>query len=487
MAVGMTSGRGLFEPLWKFYDQYLSTKAFSAFDFAELVTYLLFLKLDDERGSRPAALAVRVVPKGLGWPSLEGKAGKELEDQFNKTLTECGKSTADPRMGIRRAIFHEARSPVRNPAKLAELIKDHIGARTWSDHFTSLPDMYGLLLDQASGNFEIKTGQTSTPVALTTAVLDCVQPKSTDTVLDPACGQGGLLLAAYDVMATEGVPFRLTAIKGADLDERMVRLATMNLLLRTGMPFTEPAPIEKKESLEAAETTLPTVVVCNPPFRSTAPEPAARRDFRAVTSKFPLSFLQHIMRALPLGGRAAVFVPDNVLNGAGSEKAVRQWLFEHCDVHTLLRLPTGVFARGVVMANVLFFDKVRVRSDGQPATKELWVYDFRTGRHFAAKENPLVRADLDDFVQCFHADQRTPTDHFKRFSYAKLEKLDFNLNISCVSKDSVPDELLSPRQLALEIAAELRSAAEEFIALAEALPSEENDPTPEDDNPEGDQ
>jgi type I restriction enzyme M protein len=186
-----------------------------------------------------------------------------------------------------------------------------------------------------------------------------------------------------------------------------------------------------------------------------------------------LNFLQHIARSLPIGGRAAVFVPDNVLVGLGSDLTVRRALLEECDVHTLLRLPTGVFARGGVKTNVVFFDKVRPRADGAAATSQVWIYDFRSGLHFAARNRPLTRPDLDDFVTAFaHGDpreNRTATDSFKSVRYDQLAAREFNLDILWRNDDS-SEETRNPKDIALEIVDELSAALEEFKALADELP-----------------
>ena len=258
-----------------------------------------------------------------------------------------------------------------------------------------------------------------------------------------------------------------------DFDLSMCRFATMNYLLSTGVPFNSPPPVKAKNSLAENEKSAPTVIVCNPPFKSTAPLPEGRTDLWVRTSSMQLNFLQHIARALPIGGRAAVFVPDNILFGEGPERTVRLRLLQEYNVHTLLRLPLGVFARGSVKVNVIFFDAVRPPADGSPATDQVWIYDFRSDLHFAATQNPLLRVDLDDFVECYGPrrprTERNANDRFKAVSYHQLADRDFNVDILW-SSERVFLDMRGPKGIALDIVDELSVALDEFTALAEELP-----------------
>ena len=258
----------------------------------------------------------------------------------------------------------------------------------------------------------------------------------------------------------------------------MCRFATMNYLLSTGLPFDSPPPVTAGNSLAQNDTSAPTVIVCNPPFRSTAPLPAGRIDLWERSPSMQLNFLQHIARTLPIGGRAAVFVPDSILFGTGADRTVRLRLLQEYDVHTLLRLPTGVFAHGNVKVNVVFFNAVRPRSDGTAVTRQVWIYDFRSGRHFAVTQNPLLRADLDDFVESYgHGRPRTQrivTGRFRPVSHEQLAAQDFNLDILWPGERASAGTR-SPREIAQEIVDELSAAVDEFAVLAEELP---DDPRP---------
>ncbi len=470
----MTDGKQLFDELWAFYRQQLSPEGMSALDFAQLVTYLLFLEIDDERSRRPVN-RVHVVPDGLGWQSLVHKDGSVLEDQFRHVLQECGKVDPRPQTLVRQAVFRAAVPDLRcTPASLHSLMKDVIVDIRWTDQTrTDLRDMYRLLMEGASEDFQILSGQTLTPQPLASAVIDCLRPDSSDVVFDPACGTGSLLVAAQQSMARDETPLALGAVTGADFDPIMCRFATMNYLLSTGERFDSPAPVQVRNSLAQPEKGTPTVIVCNPPFRSTAPLPEGRTDLWARSGSMQLNFLQHIARSLPIGARAAVFVPDNILFASGAEATVRRRLLEEYDVHTLLRLPTGVFARGSVKTNVIFFEAVRPRGDASPATSRVWIYDFRSGLHFAARQRPLRRSDLDDFERCYGCGEprtnRAATDRFRPVSYEQLADSQFNLDILWRAEiDS--GEGVSPKEIALEIVDELTAALDEFKTLAAELP-----------------
>jgi type I restriction enzyme M protein len=472
--MAVIDGKQLFDELWTFYRQQLSPEGMSALDFAQLVTYLLFLEIDDERSRRPVN-RVQVVPDGLGWQSLVHKNGSVLEDQFRHVLQECGKLDPKPHAQVRQAVFRAAVPDLRcTPASLHSLIKDVIVDIRWSDQTRSdLRDMYRLLLEGASDDFQILSGQTLTPQPLALAVIDCLRPDSSDVVFDPACGTGSLLVAAQRSMARDEAPLAPGAVTGADFDPIMCRFATMNYMLSTGERFDSQPPVQVRNSLAEPEKGTPTVIVSNPPFRSTAPLPEGRTDLWARSGSMQLNFLQHIARSLRIGARAAVFVPDNILFGAGAEATVRRTLLEEYDVHTLLRLPTGVFAHGGVKTNVIFFDAVRGRGDGSPVTSQVWIYDFRSGLHFAARQRPLRRSDLEDFERCYGCgkprENRTTTDRFRPVSYEQLAERQFNLDILWRNEID-PGEGESPKDIALEIIDELTVALDEFKTLAEELP-----------------
>ncbi|MDX6738703.1 N-6 DNA methylase [Actinocorallia sp. A-T 12471] len=479
----MTSARSLFDSLWSFYDRELSVEGVSPLEYVEQLTYLLFLKIDDERGRR-SIRRVQVVPNGLGWSSLRSQSGGELERQYAHVLEQGGKTdgiSEDER--TKAVIFRKAKASIRNPAKLQALISDEIGQLQWSGFLpATLGDFYRLLLHEASANFNINSGQTLTPEALVSAVIDCVRPVTTDRVFDPAGGTGSLLVAAGLAMRRDAEARRVVgedaqlapnAVFGYDLDERLCRFATMNIVLSLGLQLNSPPPIEERNTLAARSAVEPTLIVCNPPFKTTAPRPQGRTDLIVDTNSNQLNFLQHIATALPNGGRAAVFVPDNVLfAGYADAEFRRTWLLQHCDVHTLLRLPTGIFDRPGVKSNILFFDRKPPRPDGTPATKRLDVYDFRTGRHFQSSHSPLKRSDLDDFVAWYHSDRvSVPGRPAVSVTFDQIRTTyNWRLDIA-VNDGSAATETIDPRTLAQEIADQLKAAAKAFEILAATLPA----------------
>src|SRR6266852_215841 len=242
-----------------------------------------------------------------------------------------------------------------------------------------------------------------------------------------------------------------------------------------------------KDSLAAKPSVNFDMVLTNPPFGKKSSvtiinqegdevkerQSILRDDFWATTSNKQLNFLQHVRSLLKINGRAAIVVPDNVLFEGGAGETIRRQILKQCDVHTLLRLPTGIFYAQGVKANVLFFDKRAGRE--QPWTDKLWIYDLRTNIHFTLKTNPLRYDDLTDFVSCFNADnrhERKETERFRVFTYDQLMKRDkVSLDIFWLKDDSLEDSanLPAPEVLALEISENLQAALEQFNSIYESL------------------
>ncbi len=317
-------------------------------------------------------------------------------------------------------------------------------------------------------------------------------PDDGATICDPACGTGGFLLAAHDYIASHHLldndqkkHLRSGLLHGWEIVDATARVCAMNLYLH-GIGDTE-SPIRVADSLAADPGDRFDMVLTNPPFGKKSSfvvvndEGEAERDslvvirddFWATTSNKQLNFVQHIKTLLKINGRAAVVVPDNVLFEGGAGETIRRKLLHECDVHTLLRLPTGVFYAQGVKANVLFFDR-RPASE-RPWTDDLWIYDLRTNKHFTLKTNPLGRGDLDDFVACYKADnrhERGETERFRRFSFAELVGRDkANLDISWLRDESLEDSenLPAPDVIAAEIIEDLQAALDQFALVAADL------------------
>jgi type I restriction enzyme M protein len=365
-----------------------------------------------------------------------------------------------------------------------------IDSETW----LSLPvdvkgEIYEGLLARNAEDVKSGAGQYFTPRALIEAIVEVVDPDPSQTVHDPACGTGGFLLAAWSHMkkhprARQKEVYQALRSKfsGIDIVPEVARLATMNLYLH-GVAHVE-TMIEQKDALLNAGNRVYDVILTNPPFGKkqsyrivradgeieTEREDYDRADFFVTTSNKQLNFLQHIMSALGPSGEAAVVMPDNVLFEGGAGETIRRRLLKNFDFHTLLRLPTGIFYKQGVKANVLFFDK-QPPSD-EAATEGLWIYDLRTNQRFTLKERPMTPADLDDFVACYRPGQtfaRKETERFRRFPLDALMARDkLNLDIFWLKDDALddPDLLPPPDEVAAEVVESLEAALASFRSVA---------------------
>jgi len=458
-------------------------------DYVEQITYLLFLKMDQERTeflNEPS-----IIPEQWRWERLSPLTGDALELQYRHTLEALAKERA-----LIGTIFRKAQNKLTDPAKLKRVVS-LIDAETWIGIGVDVKGaIYEGLLERNAAEVKSGAGQYFTPRPLIDAVVRVVDPRVGETVHDPACGTGGFLLSAYDHM--KGQPaardrdaqrrLRERSLSGVDIVDEVVRLCGMNLYLH-GIGNGE-SPIRSGDALATDPGERYDVVLTNPPFGkkssyrvigedgevNTEREDYEREDFKFTTSNKQLNFLQHIMTVMETGGRAAVVLPDNVLFEAGSAgEGIRRRLLEQFDFHTLLRLPAGIFYKPGVKANVLFFDKHPPRADDVPNTQVLWIYDLRTNQHFTLKKNPLQPADLYDFVACYHAGARTDrqeTERFRRFDSAELLRRDkLNLDTFWLKDDSLDDvdSLPPPDEIAAEIVENLQAALEAFQSVADDL------------------
>ncbi len=324
-----------------------------------------------------------------------------------------------------------------------------------------------------------------------------MQPTVADTVVDPACGTGGFLLVAHEqasqraetMTPTQRDHLRDAFASGYELVDGTARLAAMNMLLHGMGTSNGDSLIEVRDSLIADPGKRWSVVLSNPPFGRKSSltmigvdgrevredREIERQDFVATTSNKQLNFVQHIATILDTNGRAAVVLPDNVLFEGGAGETIRRKLLTDFDLHTMLRLPTGIFYAQGVKANVLFFDKKVARPD-RPWTERLWVYDLRTNEHFTLKQNPpLRRADLDDFVAAYmprNRPARIESVRWRSFTYDEIIARDkANIDITWLKDESLEDQdnLLSPDVIAREIVEDLTAALAEFEAVAASL------------------
>ena len=478
----------LVDKLWS-YCHVLRHDGVSTIDYVDQLTLLLFLKMAQERADRKAfGGGKQILPRHLSWETLLDADAQELKDQYEEILDRLG-TNPETALGL---IYHGAENKIRNAATLKRLVVDLIDKVDWSRTGVDVKgDAYEALLEKGAEDIKSGAGQYFTPRALIDVMVRCVEPRPGDTIVDPACGTGGFLLAAHDYIQKhhadtltkeEAQHLRSGGISGVELVHGTARLAQMNLLLHGIGEPDGAAQIDVRDAL--ARPPHPheraTLVLANPPFGrksgfssvdefgKVTREDASydRPDFWVTTSNKQLNFVQHIALLLKIDGRAAVVVPDNVLFEGGAGETLRRRLLKECDVHTLLRLPTGIFYAGGVKANVLFFDAKRARPDA-PWTSKLWVYDFRTGQHFTLRQNKLSAHHLDDFVERYHS--REESERFKCFTYDELLARDkVNLDITWLSADE-DEELPPPDVIAQEIVEDLQAALSEFAAVAEAL------------------
>jgi len=495
----MTSA-AIVQKLWN-YCNVLRDDGMSYGDYVEQLTYLLFLKMADER-SKPPYSQPSPVPADYSWQSLLKKDGDELFDHYRHMLEELGKEK-----GLLGLIFGKSQNKFQDPAKLRRLIADLIDKENWSMMSADVKgDAYEGLLEKNAQDTKSGAGQYFTPRPLIQAMVDVTAPKPGETMCDPACGTGGFLLAAHDYIVKhhpnmtkdEKRKLKKGTFKGWELVQSTARLCAMNLMLH-GIGGEKDLPIVVTDSLAADPGERFDVVLTNPPFGkkssttivaengkvSKEKEIIERDDFWTSTSNKQLNFVQHVKTLLKPNGRAAIVVPDNVLFEGGAGETVRRKLLHECDVHTLLRLPTGLFYAQGVKANVLFFD--RKPASETPWTKKLWIYDLRTNMHFTLKTNFLKRDDLNDFVKAYNPTNRhnrKPTwsenaldGRWRFYDYDDVIARDkASLDIFWLKDDSLEDSdnLPEPGVIAQEIVDDLEAALEQLRAIAEDLGPERN-------------
>jgi type I restriction enzyme M protein len=489
----MADSRRLVDKLWSYCDV-LRDDGVGVVEYTEQLTYLLFLKMAHERATRKLA-PEQILPAKYSWQKLLDAQGDDLEFEYTRILNGLGRET-----GVIGTVFRKAQNRIQDPAKLRRLVVDLIDKEQWSQSGTDIKgDAYEALLAKGASDKGSGAGQYFTPRALIQAIVDVVAPTVNDTVVDPACGTGGFLLAAHEHAAqsaetmtpTQRDHLRDDLVYGYELVDGTARLAAMNLLLHGMGTSNGPALIDVRDALTTDPRRRWSVVLSNPPFGRKSSltmigsdgrevredREIERQDFAATTSNKQLNFVQHIMTILDTNGRAAVVLPDNVLFEGGAGETIRRKLLTDFDLHTMLRLPTGIFYAQGVKANVLFFDR-KVARPGQPWTERLWVYDLRTNKHFTLKQNPLRRANLDDFVQSYRADNRgarVESERWRPFTYDEIVARDkANLDITWLKDDSLEDldNLPSPDVIAREIVEDLTAALAEFEAVATSLESQ---------------
>ena len=456
-------------------------------DYLEQLTYLLFLKMADEYSKPPYNREIGI-PAEYNWQSLKSKTGAELELHYIQTLRELANKP-----GMLGQIFTKSQNKIQDPAKLYKIVQ-MIDSENWVLMGADVKgDIYEGLLEKNAEDTKSGAGQYFTPRPLIQAMVQCMQPEPLNTICDPACGTGGFFLAAYDHLVQQGLDkeqkkfLKDSTFFGNEIVANTRRLALMNMFLHNIGEIDKEPSISSADSLVADPGVRYDYVLTNPPFGKKSSYNITneegeqekesltynRQDFWATTGNKQLNFVQHIHTILKSDGKAAVVVPDNVLFEGGAGETVRKKLLENTDLHTILRLPTGIFYAQGVKANVLFFDNKPAAKD--PWTKEVWYYDYRTNIHQTLKKNPLKLSDLQEFIECFLPGKRherqelwsekNEQGRWRKYSYDEIIKRDkTSLDIFWLKDDSLTDldNLPDPDVLATEIVENIEAGLENF-------------------------
>lgn len=470
-------------------------------DYLEQLTYLIFLKMSDEY-SKPPYKRETGIPAGYAWADMNTLKGAELEEQYKATLEKLGEQG-----GILGKIFKGAVNKISSAAILYRIVQ-MIDQERWVSMSSDIKgEIYEGLLQKNAEDVKSGAGQYFTPRPLIRAMVRCIRPEPMKTIADPCCGSGGFFLAAQEYIADperyaldrEQKEFlKNQTFYGNEIVPATYKTALMNLYLHNIGDIYGNVPVTLGDALLTDPGYRVDYVLTNPPFGKKSSITFTneegeqeeedlvynRTDFWTTSSNKQLNFVQHINTLLNASGKAAVVVPDNVLFEGGAGETVRRKLLETCDLHTILRLPTGIFYKPGVKANVIFFDKRPASPERQ--TKEVWVYDFRTNVHFTLKQHPMADADLEDFIHCYHPENRhqrrevwseeNSDGRWRKFSAQEiLDRDKASLDIFWIKDQSLADldTLPEPDVLALDIIENLQSALDGFQELMRQLGSSE--------------
>lgn len=465
-------------------------------DYLEQLTYLIFLKMADEYSQPPYNRTVGI-PKAYDWNSLKSKRGAELEVHYVTLLRELANKP-----GMLGTIFTKSQNKIQDPAKLSRLI-ELVNETKWVTMGADVKgDIYEGLLERNAEDTKSGAGQYFTPRALIKAMVECVKPEPSKTIADPAAGTGGFFLAAYDFLVSahqmnqaQKAFLKRETFFGNEIVAGTRRLALMNMFLHNIGEIDGESMISPNDALVSDSGKRFDYVLANPPFGKKSSMSFTndegeqekdeltynRQDFWATTSNKQLNFVQHIRTMLKTTGQAAIVVPDNVLFEGGAGETVRKKLLENTDLHTILRLPTGIFYANGVKANVLFFDNHAASKESW--TKEVWFYDYRTNIHHTQKKKPLRYVDLKEFIDCYNpldrhkrkeiwSEDKNPEGRWRKFSYEQIVARDkTSLDIFWLKDKSLADldNLPEPEVLAEEIVQNIEAALNSFKEVAAGL------------------
>ncbi len=478
--------------IWSFCDT-LRDDGVSYGDYLEQITYLLFLKMADEYSSFAHKNNLHI-PKNCDWTSLLKTDVDQLISKYSSDLKKLSKAG-----GMLTKIFDGAQNKIHDQYKLRKLI-ELINDEYWITESVDIKgDIYESLLQknaESSG-----AGQYFTPRPVIQAMVECMKPQPKQTISDPSCGTGGFFLGALNYLRSQNNKLtpsqedflRFKTFHGWEIVPSTARLCLMNLFLH-GIGDLQTTPeIEVTDSLKESLSKKVDIVLANPPFGKTSSDVATnnekkanqngfhlRKDFWVTTGNKQLAFLQHIVSMLSPGGKAAVVLPDNVLFEGGAGETIRKKLLEEVNLHTILRLPTGIFYAQGVKANVLFFELNKKTKE--PLTKEIWFYDYRTNVHHTPKNNTLQYSSLKDFVSCYNSPNRSKCKEawsekntegrWRKYSYSEIQTRDkINLDIFWLKDDNVVDleNLPNPDELITEIVENIESALSNFKTIRDVI------------------
>lgn len=437
------------------------------------LTYLLFLKLAKETETEAE------LPEGCRWSDLQASSGDELRARYKRLLADLGERGS----GRVRAIFATASTSLRQAKHLEQLVMGIDKLDWYSARREGLGAMYEGLLEKNASETKAGAGQYFTPRELIESIVALVKPAPGEVVQDPAAGTGGFLIVADRFVKARADASRRPTFYGVELVPEVHRMALMNAILHD-----IEGEIVLGDALGPAGAALPLadVILTNPPFGAKrGGGPPARSDFAFPTSNKQLGFLQHIYRGLALGGRAAVVLPDNVLFEEGVGQKIRKGLMDVCDLHTILRLPTGIFYSQAVKTNVLFFAR---GERGPGATEAVWIYDMRTKLPSFGKRSPLKREHFEAFERAFGEDPYGKSERredgqgsagrWRRFTREEIARRGDNLDISWLRDD--PGESLGdpsgPSEVAAAIMGELKAAIDDLAELTAMLDGSSSGP-----------
>ena len=485
-------------------------------DYLEQITYLLFLKMADELNKPPYNKGLKFpklknaqgeeLPNAetCDWQTLSQKRGLELETFYNQMLRSLGSEK-----GTLGQIFVKSQNKIQDPSKLLKII-DMIDKEQWSLMGTDIKGkIYEGLLEKNAEDTKSGAGQYFTPRSLIKTMVACLRPKPMKTIIDPACGTGGFFLAAYDFIKAQDLNqeekafLKNKTFHGNEIVANTRRMCLMNMFLHNIGEIDGEPLISSADALISDNGQRFDYVLANPPFGKKSSMTITneegkqekqdyiinRQDFVATTANKQLNFLQHIKTLLKATGEAAVVLPDNVLFEGGAGETVRKELLKTTDLHTILRLPTGIFYAQGVKANVLFFDNKPASKD--PWTKEVWIYDYRSNISHTLKKNPMTSEHLKDFVKCYNPENRnkrtetwsevstsstSPEGRWRKFTYEEIIERDkTNLDIFWIKDKSLTDldNLPDPDVLANEIIENIEAGLNSFKERMETINGDE--------------